>query len=103
MVDIIWPNNPILERGLIVVDSPGMGDWAVLEEMVKEYVNKVDLVIICTNGPQTLKPLEEQMLKKVATQLQHERVFIVANKWDQVARLADIDFEIDPVEKEKKN
>jgi GTPase SAR1 family protein len=82
-VELYWP-LPILLNNVEIIDSPGLDDHAIREEVSLNYLSYVDAVIFlffATHfGP---NPREADMINNLRRQ-GHEEIFFVINRWDEL-------------------
>lgn len=84
-LELGWP-APLLEQGIVIVDSPGLND-PELERMqvTYDYVKEADCVLYLTMAIQALKANEREFLEKhVLTREALDKVFFVITWWDQL-------------------
>jgi GTPase SAR1 family protein len=82
-VELYWP-LPILQNNVEIIDSPGLDDHAIREEVSTNYLSYVDAVIFlffATHfGP---NPRETEVIYNLR-RLGHEEIFFVINRWDEL-------------------
>ncbi|XP_078379497.1 uncharacterized protein LOC144662542 isoform X1 [Oculina patagonica] len=107
-IELFWPHS-LLQQGIILVDSPGIGESKIMDDMVQEYIPEAFAFIYVINTAHAggiqkdrVEQLFEQARKKsldqqkelvahaknVSLDQQKEssvtRALFVCNKWDQV-------------------
>jgi len=92
-VEIYWPSD-FLQKGITVVDTPGVGEDEELTEMVKQYLCKAFAFIYVINTPNAggIDPdrLQDLIFSHLCKQQDTSGLFnprtamFVCNKWDQV-------------------
>ncbi|CAH1238237.1 MAP3K15 [Branchiostoma lanceolatum] len=92
-VEIYWP-LPLLEGGIFIVDSPGVGESSQMDEHVSEYISEAYAFMYVINSANAggvqpgrlLKLLE--LSKRIGPKDLHlfdpKAAIFVCNKWDQV-------------------
>lgn len=61
---IYWP-LPLLEKGVMLIDSPGTNDPYNSDRIVHEYIPKADAIIYLLNGTQAYTNVDKQELNNV--------------------------------------
>ncbi|KAL9964127.1 hypothetical protein ACROYT_G027711 [Oculina patagonica] len=107
-IELFWPHS-LLQQGIVLVDSPGIGESKIMDDMVQEYLPKAFAFIYVINSANAggiqedrVEKLIEQArnlsldqqkeliehAKNVSFDLQKEspatQALFVCNKWDQV-------------------
>jgi len=80
-VELFWP-IPILERGLVIVDCPGLNEHEVMTKAVNDYISKADAIIFLLNAMRLYSDVERKWLQKMYS-FCHNRIFIVCNRMDE--------------------
>ncbi|XP_078600538.1 uncharacterized protein LOC144875472 [Branchiostoma floridae x Branchiostoma japonicum] len=92
-VEIYWP-LALLEGGIFIVDSPGVGESKLMDSMVSQYIGQACAFIYVLNSsnaggvqPGKLQTLLEQCRKQHPEDMQDfdpKTAMFVCNKWDQI-------------------
>ncbi|KAL9963750.1 hypothetical protein ACROYT_G027284 [Oculina patagonica] len=93
-IEIFWPHQ-LLEKGVVIIDSPGIGECKIMDEIVTQYLPQAFAfiyVINSANAGGVQKDRLEKLLedvRKVTLDGQEESVssqcaLFVCNKWDHV-------------------
>ncbi|XP_078573155.1 uncharacterized protein LOC144859999 [Branchiostoma floridae x Branchiostoma japonicum] len=92
-VEIYWP-LPLLEGGIFIVDSPGVGESAEMDEHVIKYISEAYAFMYVINSANAggvqpgrllkLLDLSKRIGPKDLHLLDPEAAIFVCNKWDQV-------------------
>ncbi|KAL9963747.1 hypothetical protein ACROYT_G027281 [Oculina patagonica] len=93
-IEIFWPHQ-LLEKGVVIIDSPGIGESEIMDEIVTQYLPQAFAFIYVINSANAggvqkdrLEKLLEEV-RKMTLEGQEESVssqcaLFVCNKWDQV-------------------
>ena len=88
--EIWWP-LPLLKNKVELIDSPGLNESDVREEVTQNYLNQVDAVLFLMSatrfGPAKTELDTIELLKRAG----HEELFFIVNKWDLLRRKRDKD------------
>ncbi|KAL9963723.1 hypothetical protein ACROYT_G027257 [Oculina patagonica] len=92
-IEIFWPHQ-LLERGVIIIDSPGIGESEIMDEIVTQYLPQAFAFIYAINSANAggvQKDRLERLLEQVRNVTLAEQgeflsncALFVCNKWDQV-------------------
>ncbi|KAL9964103.1 hypothetical protein ACROYT_G027686 [Oculina patagonica] len=92
-IELFWPHS-LLKQGIVMVDSPGIGESEIMDDMVFKYIPKAFAFIYVINtgdaGGIQKDRVRELMehARKVSLDQQSEssatQALFVCNKWDQV-------------------
>lgn len=90
-VELYWPHQ-LLKNGVVIIDSPGVGDSEIMDEIVTEYLPEAfafTYFINCTNAGGVQKDRLGKLLEGVKEKRKEEEftstcALLVCNKWDQV-------------------
>ncbi|XP_022796263.1 dual serine/threonine and tyrosine protein kinase-like [Stylophora pistillata] len=94
-VELHWPHQ-LLKNGIVIIDSPGVGESDIMDEIVTEYLPRAFAFIYVLNsanaGGVQKDRLEKLVTKVVGKQKEGQEEFppkcalFVCNKWDQVPK-----------------
>ncbi|XP_067035396.1 dual serine/threonine and tyrosine protein kinase-like [Acropora muricata] len=97
-IELFWPHD-LLQKGIVIIDSPGVGESDIMDEMVTEYLPRAFAFIYTINSPNAggvQKDRLEKLLENVKKaflegkwQLPSKCALFVCNKWDQVPEKED--------------
>ncbi|XP_044180685.1 uncharacterized protein LOC114957392 [Acropora millepora] len=97
-IELFWPHD-LLEKGIVIIDSPGVGESDIMDEIVTEYLPRAFAFIYTINSSNAggvQKDRLEKLLENVRkTFLEGKRQFpakcalFVCNKWDLVPKKED--------------
>ncbi|XP_068729115.1 uncharacterized protein [Montipora capricornis] len=92
-IELFWPHS-LLERGIVIIDSPGVGESEILDEIVTQYLPQAFAFIYTINSCNAggvQKDRLQKLLENVKNgylegkgQLPSKCALFVCNKWDQV-------------------
>jgi GTPase SAR1 family protein len=89
-VDVRAPIS--LLRDIVLVDTPGTGDLRVdLEQLVREYLDKADMLVLVVSANAPLSDGEYRMLRGAVAPREFSRICFVLNMVDTVRDEADIE------------
>ncbi|CAH3105551.1 unnamed protein product [Porites lobata] len=95
-IELFWPHS-LLKKGIVIIDSPGVGESDIMDATVTHYLPQAFAFIYVINSANAggiqkdrasiLQKLLEEV-RKVSLQCQGEvpveSALFVCNKWDQV-------------------
>ncbi|XP_022796271.1 uncharacterized protein LOC111334724, partial [Stylophora pistillata] len=94
-VQLYWPHQ-LLENRIVIIDSPGVGESDIMDEIVTEYLPRAFAFIYVLNSANAggvQKDRLEKLLTKVAGKRKEGQeefppkcALFVCNKWDQVPK-----------------
>ncbi|XP_015759848.1 PREDICTED: uncharacterized protein LOC107339111 isoform X2 [Acropora digitifera] len=97
-IELFWPHD-LLEKGIVIIDSPGVGESDIMDEIVTEYLPRAFAFIYTINSSNAggvQKDRLEKLLENVRNtflegkwQLPAKCALFVCNKWDQVPEKED--------------
>ncbi|XP_067035367.1 uncharacterized protein [Acropora muricata] len=97
-IELFWPHD-LLEKGIVIIDSPGVGESDIMDEIVTEYLPRAFAFIYTINSPNAggvQKDRLEKVLENVRNtflegkwQLPAKCALFVCNKWDLVPKKED--------------
>ncbi|KAK2573318.1 Bacterial dynamin-like protein [Acropora cervicornis] len=97
-IELFWPHD-LLQKGIVIIDSPGVGESDIMDEIVTEYLPRAFAFIYTINSPNAggvQKDRLEKLLENVRStfldgkwQLPVKCALFVCNKWDQVPEKED--------------
>ncbi|XP_067035342.1 uncharacterized protein [Acropora muricata] len=92
-IELFWPHD-LLQKGIVIIDSPGVGESDIMDEIVTEYLPRAFAFIYTINSSNAggvQKDRLEKLLENVRNtflggkwQLPAKCALFVCNKWDQV-------------------
>ncbi|XP_044180687.1 uncharacterized protein LOC114957362 isoform X2 [Acropora millepora] len=92
-IELFWPHD-LLQKGIVIIDSPGVGESDIMDEIVTEYLPRAFAFIYTINSSNAggvQKDRLEKLLENVRKtflaekwQLPSKCALFVCNKWDQV-------------------
>ncbi|XP_068736285.1 uncharacterized protein [Montipora capricornis] len=92
-IELFWPHS-LLETGIVIIDSPGVGESELMDEIVTQYLPQAFAFIYVINSPYAegvQKDIFQKLLENVRNvylegkgQLPSKCALFVCNKWDQV-------------------
>lgn len=92
-IELFWPHS-LLETGIVIIDSPGVGESELMDEIVTQYLPQAFAFIYVINSPNAggvQKDIFQKLLENVRNvylegkgQLPSKCALFVCNKWDQV-------------------
>ncbi|MEZ4776267.1 MAG: dynamin family protein [Bacteroidia bacterium] len=83
-VEIFWPIE-LCERGVEIIDSPGLEDDNSRTQVVLNYFNKVDAVLFVVNSNPGPQQNEIAFVDNIIRKSGHEYIFFVCNKIDLIS------------------
>jgi len=96
-IELFWPHS-LLQKGIVIVDSPGVGESNIMDKIVTEYLPRAFAFIYTINSANAggvqkdrLQHLLEEVRKLSLErgeegQLPSKCAIFVCNKWDQVPK-----------------
>jgi GTPase SAR1 family protein len=81
--EIFWP-LPLCERGVEIIDSPGLNEAVTREQITTEYLKKADAVVFVMTCLALAGKNEVEYVQKDIRPFGHEDIFFVCNRYDQV-------------------
>ncbi|XP_074633532.1 uncharacterized protein LOC141892232 [Acropora palmata] len=97
-IELFWPHD-LLEKGIVIIDSPGVGESDIMDEIVTEYLPRAFAFIYTINSSNAggvQKDRLEKLLENVRNTFLHGKwqlpakcALFVCNKWDQVPEKED--------------
>ncbi|XP_068737136.1 uncharacterized protein [Montipora capricornis] len=92
-IELFWPHR-LLERGIVIIDSPGVGESENMDKIVTQYLPQAFAFIYTINGSNAggvQKDRLQKLLENVRNvylegkgQLPSKCALFVCNKWDQI-------------------
>ncbi|XP_067035453.1 dual serine/threonine and tyrosine protein kinase-like [Acropora muricata] len=93
-IELFWPHG-LLQSGIVIVDSPGVGESNIMDKIVTEYLPKAFAFIYTINSSNAggiqkdrlerlLEEVRKLSLERGEGQLPSKCAIFVCNKWDQV-------------------
>ncbi|KAI8483948.1 hypothetical protein Bbelb_383380 [Branchiostoma belcheri] len=89
MIEIFWP-LPILKGGIVIVDSPGVGESKMMDQVVADYIPKAFAFLYIIDSSRAGGVQEDrlgrllQLYKDNSGNFKSESAMFICNKWDQV-------------------
>ena len=80
--EIKTPNH-LLEKGLEIIDTPGLNDTPELNQLTLEFAKDCNAILFVLN-PQTLVTMQEKHYFKSHFEGRGLPVFFLVNRWDQI-------------------
>ncbi|XP_068732183.1 uncharacterized protein [Montipora capricornis] len=94
-IELFWPHS-LLQQGIVIIDSPGVGESNIMDQIVTQYLSQAFAFIYTinsTNAGGVQKDRLENLLEQVRKlsvegqgKLQSKCALFVCNKWDQVPK-----------------
>ena len=85
--EIKTPNH-LLEKGLEIIDTPGLNDTPELNQLTLEFAKDCNAILFVLN-PQTLVTMQEKHYFKSHFEGRGLPVFFLVNRWDQIRHQSD--------------
>ncbi|XP_035663959.1 bacterial dynamin-like protein [Branchiostoma floridae] len=88
-VEIFWP-LPLLEGGIVIVDSPGVGESDMMDKVVADYIPNAFAFLYIINSANAGGVQHDRLGKLLKLYAEKENVFnsesamFICNKWDLV-------------------
>lgn len=87
LVNIYWPIRkcPLLKYDVVFVDSPGIDVEKNLDAWIDKHCHDADVFVLVANAESTITDTEKKFFHKVSEKLSKPNVFILNNRWDNIA------------------
>ena len=85
MVEIFWPFT-IKEKGLKLIDSPGLNEHGTRTQVSLDYMSEADAIIFVMSSTALASQSEMKFINNNVLGSGHEDIFFVCNKFDVIRR-----------------
>lgn len=82
-VELYWPLS-LCENGVEIIDSPGLNEHAVRNEVTTNYLALVDAIVFVMSCQALASQSEMAVIERNIRGNGHEEIFIVCNRFDEI-------------------
>jgi len=82
-VELYWPLS-LCENGVEIIDSPGLNEHAVRNEVTTNYLSLVDAIVFVMSCQALASQSEMTVIEQNIRGNGHEEIFIICNRFDEI-------------------
>lgn len=82
-VELFWP-LPLLEKGVEIIDSPGLNEHATRTKVTMEYLTKADAIVFILNAQAICAADEMHFIERYLKQQGFNDPFFIVNRFDYI-------------------
>jgi hypothetical protein len=83
LVEIGWPFD-LCRDGVVIVDSPGLNEDSIREQVTGGYLDKADAIVFMSSATAPFSQSEQHYLRNFVLPLGHEDIFFVYSRIDGI-------------------
>lgn len=84
-VELFWPLE-LCRNGVEIIDSPGLNENEVRQQVTVEYLSRVDAVLFVLSCEQLGPSISEQRMIELLNNCGHEDIFFICNRFNDIRK-----------------
>ncbi|MEG4273470.1 MULTISPECIES: dynamin family protein [unclassified Microcoleus] len=84
-VELFWPLE-LCRNGVEIIDSPGLNENEVRQQVTVEYLSRVDAVLFILSCEQLGPSISEQKMIELLSNCGHEDIFFICNRFNDIRK-----------------